>query len=396
MIRSGVPLVVPSRSQLRAGAVWVTIANWAEALERRYGSAPVLTPEAVLTPTDARDHAFGPATSSTGHPPRPRLVTARTAAKDVRQAWRAFSFARSICGPDLGAVPYVWQHHDLFQRAGFRLARRLGVPIVLFVEAPQVWEARQWGVARPGWGNLVERLGERPQLQRADVVACVSDEVADAVIGLGSKPERVLVTPCTASSEMFELGAARASARPRGTGLVVGWVGSFRPFHNVPSLVRAVATVREQMPSVGMLLVGDGPTRQECEDLTRSLAVPTTFTGSVSHRDVPGFINSFDIGVVLSSPNEAFHYSPLKLKEYMAASCAVVAPRAGEIRRVLHDGQDALLYAAGDEVELATAIRTLAAHPRLRKNIGEAGRLRFHSEFRIENQLDQLSQLLQR
>ena len=78
---------------------------------------------------------------------------------------------------------------------GTRLARALGVPSVVFVPAPLVWQAEQWGVRRPGWGGWIERAGERSPLQSADVVACGSEAVAEQVRRIGVNAERIVITP---------------------------------------------------------------------------------------------------------------------------------------------------------------------------------------------------------
>src|SRR5206468_180360 len=78
--------------------------------------------------------------------------------------------------------------------AGCQLARELGVPSVVFVPAPLVWQAQQWGVRRPGWSRWIERSGERGPLNRADVVACGSASVAEQVARMGVAEARIVVT----------------------------------------------------------------------------------------------------------------------------------------------------------------------------------------------------------
>ena len=99
---------------------------------------------------------------------------------------KACAARRSYVLPPDFQPSFVWQHHDLFHRWGLDAAHRLGVPSVLFVDAPQVWEAKKWGVNRPIWGPWLERLMESPTLSDASLVACVSEDVRDAVARAGS------------------------------------------------------------------------------------------------------------------------------------------------------------------------------------------------------------------
>lgn len=388
-------LVTPSQSVLRAGAVWVTIASWAKAMERRWGVAEVLAGSRTLTAEAVEQQAFG--RSMSGGPPGRRgalLRHAETLAKDFRAAGAAGQMRRHLASWSRSQTIVVWQHHDLFQNAGIVLARRMGVPVILFVDAPQVWEARKWGVTRPGWGPALERWAEVPQLRSADLVACVSDEVAEAVQRIGAPRERIMVTPCAAPSGWAQMAKAEASAA---LGLerraVVGWVGTFRRFHHVDGLVLAASMVSKTMPDLTLLLVGDGPERPSSHDLAEELHVPSFFPGSVGHAQVPLFLAAMDVAVIPSGP-EAFHYSPLKLKEFLAAGIAVVAPEVGEMARELTDGVDARLYPPGDVPAMARAIEDLLRDSSLRARIGEAGRRLAERRFDVDAQLAAVAERL--
>ena len=397
-LKSGVVFVTPAPRMLQAGAVWVTINNWLEACRRRWGETVVVTPDGVLTEEEVRRTAWGGGPgvgpSRRGLPHLPRELEAM--AKDARSLVRMARFHRSVRSLSPAMAPlFVWQHHDLFQLAGFDLARRYRCPLVLFVDAPQVWESRKWGIRRPGWGSLVERWGESWQFRRADLVACVSDAVAEAVIARGAAPERVIVTPCTADAIR---SAVPGRDRRREWGLddevVVGWVGSFRPFHQAEGIVRAVATLQTKQPPV-LLMVGEGPTRSRCEALAQRLGVRRAlFPGAVPHAEIPDYLRAIDVAVIPGGSGPGFHYSPLKLKEYLAAGRATVAPRVGEMLRMLDNGSDALLYDAGDEEGMATAIRALVEDPDLRTGVGSRGRATYDRLFTMDRQLDLVSERL--
>ena len=173
-------------------AVWLLAAGWAEAAVRRLGSATIVTPQGVFTADEVRRRASRPSLASNPARNRRSRVGAvlRTAAKDVRNWLRARRWRNTVADlPGLPAdVTFVWQHHQLFHAAGSRLARHYGRPLVLHVDAPVVWEARRWGVIRPGWGGWLERLGELAQMRRADLVTCPSEEVAEQVRLTGMVP----------------------------------------------------------------------------------------------------------------------------------------------------------------------------------------------------------------
>jgi glycosyltransferase involved in cell wall biosynthesis len=302
-----------------------------------------------------------------------------TAYKDVRAFARGRRFRRWVVHRRVEGQPaFVWSHHDLFQSAGVALARRLGVPLVQFVDALQVPEERGWGVKRPGWGKAVLRIGELPQLRAADVVACASDEVASAVLAAGIDRSKVVVAPNGVDLERYRPDVSGATVREHlklDGALVIGWSGSFRPFHGLPTLLRAVAETQASHPEVAVLLVGDGQERPRTQSLAEELGLRNVrFTGTVPQEAMPAHLRAMDVAVLADDGRLEYHYSPLKLREYMAAGVPVVAPRIGEIDRSLIDGTDSLLVDPGNVRELADAFERLIDDAALRHRIAEAGR----------------------
>ncbi len=390
-------MVVPSRAQLSAGAVWVTIANWADAFQRRFGDVEIVTPVGSITADQARRDAFSAGTARDPNRQSARFVNARTFAKDLRWVARGLRFDARIrrrLKPD-PTPPFVWQHHDLFQTAGATAARRLSVPLVLFVDAPLVWEARKWGVRRRGWGGVLQRIGEVPTLRRADLVACVSAEVADEVIRLGVNPERVLVTPCSAEVPSPRPSGLKIRA---GYGLegafVIGWVGSFRAFHALDLLIDAFTADQISSHNVALLLVGDGVERQRILERGAASGIRVVAPGSVPHAEVFEHVAAFDCGVLTVGADQAFHYSPLKLKEYLAMGTPVVAPAIGEMAQDLTDGVDALLYPPGNVGRLSDQLQLLIVDEGKRRQIGEQGEETFRKKYSMEAQVNEVERRL--
>jgi len=377
--RGGAIVIMPTTLAGEHGpvAAGMSTAGWARGFGRALGVAWVVTPSGVIDPDELRRRASNPSLAST-----PRAwwrrhipVVAKTAIKDIREWRRARAFRVESSAWSDGDVALVWQRHELFQTAGPRLAVALGVPSVLFVPAPLVWQASQWGVQRPGWGRSIERLGERAPMRAADIVACGSATVAEQVARLGIDDRRIVITPTGTDPEFFATfrDRDRESTRRR-LGLdgrfVVGWIGSFRRFHALEQAVDAVSGLEHAT----LLLVGDGPERARIEQLARDRRVRLVCTGTVPHDDIPAHLAAMDVALVLAATDAPFHYSPLKLAEYLSAGLAVIAPRAGELPSQLRDGVDAVLVKPGDTDELATALRRLQRDPAVRRRLGEAAR----------------------
>ncbi|MCU1351371.1 MAG: hypothetical protein JWM05_580 [Acidimicrobiales bacterium] len=109
---------------------------------------------------------------------------------------------------------------------------------------------------------------------------------------------------------------------------------------------------------------------------------------------MPAHLALMDAAVVLAPADGAFHYSPLKLAEYLAAGRPVVAPRVPQLTDLLHDGTDSVLVAPNDPVALAGALATLRADPARRRELGVAARAaaatRWSWDHQVERILDRL------
>ncbi|MEY4174236.1 MAG: hypothetical protein RI900_1401 [Actinomycetota bacterium] len=365
-----------------AAALWVTVAGWAGAV-RRAGSTPVIvTPTRTLSEQECLD-ATARTVATVGQRRIMRIAPQWTKqlVRDVQQA----RLMRSVDSrPHLQVladsnVPFVWRHHELFHTTGAGLAASRHAPVIEYLHAPVVAEARRWGVRRPVSGGLLERWGEAPQLRAADVVACVSEEVAHDAERLGVRADRIVVAPMAVDPERFhpDVDASRLREEFHTIGdFVFGWVGSFRKFHAMDQTVIALRTLRDQGCRAGLVLVGDGPDRARIEEMATELGVHqwVRFHGQCNHLDMPTVLAALDAATLTASKGQEFHYSPLKLREYLASGLPVVAPQLGEMARLLDDEKSALLYEAGDPNGLAEGLARLAQHPELRVDLGREGR----------------------
>jgi glycosyltransferase involved in cell wall biosynthesis len=139
--------------------------------------------------------------------------------------------------------------------------------------------------------------------------------------------------------------------------------------------LEAMREVESSIPEATLMLVGDGLERERIEKTVGSLGLRNVvLTGTVGYLEIPDYVAAMDVAIITDRGSGSFHYSPLKLREYMSAGKAVVAPCVGEMSRWLADGEDAVLIESGDTDGLATALVDLHGRPELRERLGAAAR----------------------
>jgi glycosyltransferase involved in cell wall biosynthesis len=378
---TGVIFVMPRSSSAWDGAeaLWITVAGWASAAEFAYGNSWVVTSDRISTADQAANFPVVVNKKQGGSKRRSWIpLVVKIFLKDLL-LWKKRnrkSYPTNPWGDK--KILFVWEQHDLFSGPGRQIASRLKVPLVIYVHAPVVWESAKWGVRRPLWGKLLEIYFEKRSLRRADLVACVSEEVAKKLRQLGIADSKIMVSPMSVDPRRFSITKPLADVRKK-LGIegkfVIGWTGSFRGFHGLNKVVEVFSKIVKEHEDIVLLLVGDGSERKVIEELVSKLGIVNSvrFTGKVPFADIPTFVNLFDVAIVSAGKAEDFHYSPLKLREYLVARRPTLAPRAGEIPTIFEDGKDVLMYTVGDEHDLKEKMQRLCFDKKLMSKLGEGG-----------------------
>jgi glycosyltransferase involved in cell wall biosynthesis len=268
----------------------------------------------------------------------------------------------------------VYERFSLFSLAGSKLAAHRGIPLVLEVNAPLLRERTLQEDLRE---DRFTRRREEKILGSADRVVAVSTALRSFLRQRGVAGARIRCVGNGVDAHRFRPGLAPLEVPAEaGDGLRIGFCGSLKPWHDLDTVLRALARgAREDT----LLVVGDGPAGPQLARLADELGLSEriTWAGNRSEADVPRLLSGCDL-VCVPSPHDPDHYfSPLKLLEGMALGLAVVATDLGDVAGVCGGEEPAaLLVPPEDSDALRAALDRLAAEPDLRRRLGAAGRTR--------------------
>jgi len=168
---------------------------------------------------------------------------------------------------------------------------------------------------------------------------------------------------------------------------VIGSVGRIAPIKGHKYLIQAAEKVIKEVANAKFLIVGDGPIRDEMEELSVRLGLDERVIFTGMREDVPEVLSIMDV-FVLPSINEGMGRA---LVEAMAMGLPCVASSVGGVPEVVTDGETGLLVPAEDPSALAEAIIRLAKDKKLAQKIAKAGQRKARSDFGAKTMVDRIS-----
>lgn len=274
---------------------------------------------------------------------------------------------------------FIYQRYSRFTWAGVAASLLFERPLFLEYNGSEVWVGKYWDEA--GMFDLLERF-EKLNLRAAARIFVVSEVERNNLQRAGVAEHKIVVNPNGVDVDRFRPGiGGKDILAELGVDVneqLVGFVGTFGPWHGVLELAKAITLIPRTV-AVRFLLVGAGKLKSEMEETIREAGFEhrAIFTGSVSHDRVPQLLDACDILVAPHIPladGSDFFGSPTKLFEYMAMGKGIVASRLGQIGDVLNHEETALLVEPGNVNELASSIMRLADSKELRERLGENAR----------------------
>lgn len=272
----------------------------------------------------------------------------------------AFAVFRRLC---LGKFDLVHSHWLLPQGLICALAAVVfRVPHVTTVHGGDIFALR--GRLPTFFKKLALRLTGR--------ISVNSSATKEAVERIAHATDRIVRIPigvsATDSGSDNQTSQLRARFRKKEGPLLV-YVGRLIEEKGVGDLVTAVATLKNVLPDVTALIVGDGQDRARFEHQAKDLGLEdcVTFTGWVKPDEVPDYLSAADIFVGPSkrSAQGWVEAQGLTFIEAMLAGTPVIATAVGGVVDAVQDEKTGLLISEGAPAEIVTAVIRLVRDPAL-------------------------------
>ena len=222
---------------------------------------------------------------------------------------------------------------------------------------PHLFGATVFRETNPLFGSYVY-LWEKliPSVYRKCRFVAISPSTKTDLVSRGIAADRIDVVLCGLDHAAYRvLGGVERDSVP-----TMVHFGRVRKYKSIDVVIRAFARVRESLPAARLLIVGDGPERENLIRLALGLGLGSSvdFPGAVSASDLVGILNRAHL-FVNASPKEGWG---LTVIEANACGLPVVASRRPGLQDSVKDGETGYLVEYGDveafarrSIELLTA-----------------------------------------
>ena len=208
-------------------------------------------------------------------------------------------------------------------------------------------------------------------LSKADRILSTSHVMAIETHKYTSK--KIEVTPFGVDVDLFK---KLPNCRLWDADFVVGNVKTLAPKYGIDVLIRSFRIVVDNNPSlnVKLVIIGDGPNKQEYVDLAETLGIKERFffLGRIPNNELNRYYSSFSVAVSLSVyDSESFGVVAV---EAMSCECPVITSDAAGFTEVVKDGETGFIVPKRDEVATAKMIQKFIDNPTLCSQMGKKGR----------------------
>ena len=264
--------------------------------------------------------------------------------------------------------------------------KHLNVPMLVTLHGfdintrPEWWKSGEGGKSRKAYPSQLKALAEEKNVS----FIAVSQAVRQQAIQVYGIPEhKISVLHIGVDHQAFSLGKTPKHQRP----LRDLFVGRLVEKKAAGVLIEAMAQVLKQLPQAELSIVGNGPQREELQQLADKLNVKVNFLGEMPNDQVRAQIHDARIFCLpsITASNGDAEGLPIVLLEAQACGLPVITSARGGRDEGIADGVTGFSFNEGDVNALSTHILNLLQDDQLAQKMSEAGPEFIAENFRLND-----------
>jgi glycosyltransferase involved in cell wall biosynthesis len=191
---------------------------------------------------------------------------------------------------------------------------------------------------------LMEKL--IPRIFRTNRFIVISPSTKEDLVARGIEPDRIDVVLCGLDHDRY-----RNLGLPRFERPTIVHLGRLRKYKSVEVAIKAIQSIRERIPDIRLVIIGDGPYKENLERYTSRIGLEDSveFRGFMKGNELVEFLNKSHL-LFNTSPKEGWG---LTVVEANACGLPVVASDRPGLRDSVVDERTGFLVPYGDSFAFA-------------------------------------------
>ena len=271
-------------------------------------------------------------------------------------------------------------------------AKLTGTTFFVRVPGDYAWEqaSQRYGVTDSIDEFQTKKYGLRVQFLRK--IQTFVTKHADAVVTPSDYFNRLVTTWGVAGRKVHTIYngvdlSMSPSAVEKPSSLTLVTAGRLVPWKGFSSVIKLM----ERLPTWNLVILGDGPEKQNLIDLVKELSLDhrVYLKGSVSREDVFGWCRTSD-AFILNTHFESFSY---QIVEAMYSGKPVITTNVGSIPELIQSGEEGLLFECDDLIGMESAVKSVLMDRDIWARRTKAAKAKAE-KFSIQSTMDALDELI--
>jgi len=229
-----------------------------------------------------------------------------------------------------------------------------------------------------------------------------SRNTAAMLAALGVPPSKILVVYPAVDADRFHPGVDGSHVRQRYAGcddVMLLSVGRLQRRKGHDVAIRAIASLREELPNVRYVIAGDGEERARLERLAIDEGVQDRvfFAGTIADDDLPAYYAACDVFLLPNRVDDGdIEGFGIVFLEAAASGKPAIGGDSGGVPEAVERDVTGLLVDGASVDAVTAAVRHLATSRPCRERLGRAGRARAQRSFSWQRAAATISDLQRR
>lgn len=169
---------------------------------------------------------------------------------------------------------------------------------------------------------------------------------------------------------------------------IVGCIANLRPMKHLSTLIMAAAEVVRRRDNISFVLVGDGPSRGQLQELVDELGIGQAICFAGSQPDIFPYLKEFDVGVNCSVQEGTSN----AIIECMLAGVPCIVSRSGGNEELIQNRWNGYTFPLDDHITLASLILDLIDDEKTKQIFRDRSRDYVEKHMSLDRMIDGFSQ----